>query len=222
MSSGAGRAGPNRRPGRLRALELQAPGEESRAAGAELEEEVAAARGWRASGLETASCDRERRVGQRCIGAVRAGGRRCSPDREKKEAGGPGKVGGGSGTGCVSSGGGGSACACGCRRSLPVTNSRAGLGKAAGRQSSPPLAPPARGAAGAPLAASALRAPGHLLAPVSPVLFRAGSARRRAHPFPELQAISGFPPPLRHRTLLRVPTVALVQCPGALHQRRVY
>lgn len=88
--------------------------------------------------------------GQRCIGAVRAGGRRCSPDREKKEAGGPGKVGGGSGTGCVSSGGGGSACACGYRPSLPVTNSRAGPGKAAGRQSSPPLAPPARGAAGGP------------------------------------------------------------------------
>lgn len=64
MSSGAGRAGPNRRPRRLRALELQAPGEESRAAGAELEEEVAAARGWRAS----------ERVGDSELGSGTAGG----------------------------------------------------------------------------------------------------------------------------------------------------
>lgn len=42
--SGAGRAGPDRRRGRRQALELRAYGEESRAAGAELEEAAAAVR----------------------------------------------------------------------------------------------------------------------------------------------------------------------------------
>lgn len=87
MSSGAGRAGPNRRPRRLRALELQAPGEESRAAGAELEEEVAAARGWRAServgdselGSGTAGGSEVRR--SLAAAAVRTGRRRKPADR---------------------------------------------------------------------------------------------------------------------------------------------
>ncbi|XP_078222113.1 uncharacterized protein LOC144581654 [Callithrix jacchus] len=96
VSSGAGRAGPGRRRGRRWARELPAREEESRAAGAELEEAVAAARaaGQRS---ETASTDRARpagrsRVGgalepsgQEAVAAARAG-------RGRKPAGGGGFV----------------------------------------------------------------------------------------------------------------------------------
>ncbi|CAI9156284.1 unnamed protein product [Rangifer tarandus platyrhynchus] len=76
--SEAGRAGRGRRRGRCRALELRARGEESRAAGAELEE--AAAYGWQRVGdgelgSRTAGGSE---LGQGLIGAVRARGCRCS------------------------------------------------------------------------------------------------------------------------------------------------
>lgn len=113
------------------------------------------------------------------------------------------------------SGGGGGACARGHRRSLPVTSSRfsfcrAEQGKAGRQPSSLPPASPAGRVAGGPSRGQRLgcsRPPRWLCMP--PGAFVPGDAG-------EL----GLPPPcLRHRTLLRVPTVAL-QLFGALQQRR--
>lgn len=81
---------------------------------------------------------------------------------------------------------------------LLLQRSRAEPGKAAGRRSSPQLAPPARGASrGPPLAASALRAPRPPLGFGFP---RSSSElvlhARRPPLSPELQATSRFPPRL--------------------------
>lgn len=138
-----------------------------------------------------------------------------------------GEVGGGSGSGCVCSGGGRrcvrarlsplSSCH---QQPLLLQRSRAGesgwLPVLPAASTSRPRG--SRGPRSRP-ASCVLPATSWLPCPLSP--FRAGSARRRAHPSLELQATSDFPPPLRHRTLLRVPTVAWLQLSGALDRRTV-
>lgn len=97
--------GRTRRRSLSRVLELRAHGEESRAAGAELEEAAAAA-GAAGSGSETASSSRERLAGRNRLGTRwrRARqNRRCSPGRAEEGSRLAGEVGGGggSGSGCV-------------------------------------------------------------------------------------------------------------------------
>lgn len=86
---------------------------------------------------------------------------------------------------------------------LLLLRSRAG-GKRAGRRSSQPPASPALRAAAGPAhgrhSACSWSPPGSRFPGPLPSCF----ARRREHSSPELQAISGFSPALRHRTLLRV------------------
>lgn len=216
-------AGPGRRRGRRRAPELRAHGEESRAAGAELEEAAAAARaaGERlGDGELPAGTAGGWELAQRRVGAVRAGGRRCSPGPAEEGSRPAGEVGGGSGSGCVCSGGGGGACARGGRRSLPVTSSRFSFCKAEpGKAGRPPASPAGRAAAGlAPRQRPACsrpppgsRFPGRLPSGccTPPGAIAAGVAG-------DLR----LPPTLRHRTLLRVPTVLLLQFSGALHPDR--
>lgn len=102
---GADPVGRTRRRSLSRVLELRAHGEESRAAGAELEEAAAAA-GAAGSGSETASSSRERLAGRNRLGTRwrRARqNRRCSPGRAEEGSRLAGEVGGGggSGSGCV-------------------------------------------------------------------------------------------------------------------------
>nr|CAI9695653.1 unnamed protein product [Rangifer tarandus platyrhynchus] len=194
--SEAGRAGRGRRRGRCRALELRARGEESRAAGAELEE--AAAYGWQRVGdgelgSRTAGGSE---LGQGLIGAVRARGCRCSLGPAEEGSRPAGEVGGGSGSGCVL--GRGRRCVRAATAALFLSPAAASpsaepsRGKRAGRRPPCRWHLPPSGQARVPFAASVPACSRLPRGSVSLVLFRAGCARRREHSSPELQANSGF------------------------------
>jgi hypothetical protein len=164
------------------------------------------------------------KLDRRHVGTVSAGGR-CSTGWAKEGSRPAGEVGGGGGgSGCVWSGGGRR-----CMRALlpPLSSchqqpllllqSRAGEKRAGGGFPKPPASPRSPGSIPR-LVARALRARGHGQAPGSPVLLRAGSARRWARSLPELPAISGSPPPPSPHAS-EGPPVALLQFPGALRRR---
>lgn len=211
-----------------RALELAAHGKESRAAGAELEEAAAAAGaagsgsgdGELGSGTAGGS-----EPGQGRIGAVRARGCRCSLGPAEEGSRPAGEVGGSSGSGCVLGRGRRCVRARGYRRSLPVTSSRFSFCRAEpGEASRPPSslqpASPARRAAAGPTRGQ------------RPACSRPPRGSRLPSPLPSGLCVPpgafvpgvagevGLPPPLRHLTLLWVPTVALLQFSGAFQQRR--